>query len=61
MLPMIEASMVGMEAIKVCIVDGLYRLLLEAWYLVVPVIVVQMDSELGNHGLLSGIRNCFKS
>lgn len=46
------------SAITVCIIDGVYRLILESWYIIVPVVAIFADHELGQRlGLMDCISN----
>jgi len=46
MLPVLRGWTVGMDAVTVCIVDGVFRLLLESWYMVAAAVAVVGDAQL---------------
>ena len=49
MLPLLQGWTVGIDAVTVCIVDGIFRLILESWYIVVPATIICGDPVLGKN------------
>ncbi len=47
MLPLMQGWKVGLDAVNICIVDGVFRLKHDFWYALVPFIIICGDDSLG--------------